>query len=117
MRFVIQIHTGHGPMHYDLMLEDGPALATWQLQAAPDKLDVGQSADARRLPDHRSVYLTYEGSVSKGRGSVEILDNGEYQTISRTPAGWAFKLAGGQLAGEYRLSRTNGDYWTLTRLA
>ena len=52
--FVIQIHSGCGPVHYDLMLERGQRLATWQLPKSPAEVRPAQSVPARKLKDHRS---------------------------------------------------------------
>jgi len=113
--FVIQIHSGYGPTHYDLMIVSGPALATWQLSGDPQALAAGQAAAARRLADHRRAYLTYEGPVSKGRGRVEILDSGDCEVVCEQEDHWEVRLKGRKFAGRYELRRS-GDAWQLRRL-
>lgn len=116
--FVIQIHSGHGPLHYDLMLSpdaDSP-LATWSLPASPADLPAGQGLSARKLPDHRRAYLTYQGPVSGDRGRVEILDRGRYRTIARHARRWVFELQGRRIVGRFELlAHGDGDAWVLHR--
>jgi len=118
-RFVIQIHSGYGPTHYDFMIEAGEALATWQLAESPAGLTAGTAMPARRLADHRREYLTYEGPVSRGRGRVDILDAGECEVTAEDPLRWEFRLAGRKLAGLFELTRAEEttDAWTLRRKA
>ncbi|HAU38867.1 MAG TPA: hypothetical protein DCX07_14265 [Phycisphaerales bacterium] len=115
--FVIQIHTGHGPAHFDLMVDRGEALETWQLLKDPAGLAAGQAATARKLPDHRRAYLTYEGPVSRGRGSVRIADSGQCEVLQRTDALLRARFAGRRMAGVFELARqAGGDDWQLRRL-
>jgi len=129
-RFVIHIHQGHGPEHYDLMLSrsgrcDEP-LATWSLDAPPAAirpvwgLAGGESQAARKLPDHRPAYLTYEGPVSGGRGCVRRLDAGECEVESAEPDRWTFRLRGELISGRYELVRVSpggGEDWLLRRIS
>jgi hypothetical protein len=79
-RFVVLTHD-HPTLHWDLMLEAGPILRTWRLAQPPD---VDGPIDAEVLPDHRLLYLDYEGPVSDGRGSVARWDRGEYELVAGT---------------------------------
>lgn len=70
--------------HWDLLLElETGELATWRLPAAPlaELFRVGSDFNARRLPDHRSHYLEYEGPISDKRGSVARVAAGVYSAI------------------------------------
>jgi hypothetical protein len=86
--YVVLHHTGWGPAHYDLLLDpaDSAMLLTWRLKFWPpaewvdaDNLASHQTEEhegshhsvGERLPDHRRLYLTYEGPVSGGRGLVK----------------------------------------------
>jgi hypothetical protein len=51
-------------------------LRAWRLLAEP-AADVGIAAEA--LPEHRMLYLDYEGPVSGDRGKVVRWDSGEFQ--------------------------------------
>ncbi len=121
--FVILLHTGFGPDHYDFMLDTGEALATWQLAGDCMDLAEGRSMPARKLPDHRPAYLAYEGPVSRGRGHVrrvregafEILDRDESRIVVRLNSlegAAVFELTGQAAPGE---SGESGDEWTITR--
>jgi len=116
--FVIHLHTGHGPDHYDLMFETGAALATWRLAAEPASLSVGEPLPAIRLADHRRAYLTYEGPVSRGRGRVRRVDAGDYELLARDETAWTVRLAGSACRGTFVLRRAQaaGDDWLLTRM-
>ena len=65
LHYVVLRHVGHGPPHFDLMLErmaDGP-LRTFRAAAWP----VVSRQPLTPLVDHRRAYLAYEGDVSGGR--------------------------------------------------
>ena len=116
--FVIHLHRGHGPSHYDLMLLYGEALACWRLDESPAKLPVGRCLSAQKLPDHRAAYLTYEGPVSGRRGEVTIVDRGTYDLLTDSPDRWEARFNGQEMAGRYELLRLRPqtDAWNLRRL-
>lgn len=118
MSFVILLHSGHGADHYDLMVQQGPALATWQLADDPRTLPVGQSRPAHRLADHRLAYLDYEGPVSRGRGEVRRVLAGLCRIVQCHPTHWKVEMEAPGLAGTYELRQddTGSDGWTITRL-
>jgi len=66
-RFALLRHDSPRGRHWDLLLEFGPVLRTWELTELPRP---GREMVCRALPDHRPVYLDYEGPISGGRGSV-----------------------------------------------
>ena len=68
LRYVVLRHEGVAEPHYDLMWESQPGsqLATVR---CTEWLARG-STTFEPLPDHRSLYLDYEGPVSGGRGYV-----------------------------------------------
>lgn len=84
-RFVVLLHESPRGEHWDLMLETGERLTTWDVPPAcgTDALDRLESFRCRalRLPDHRAMYLEYEGPISEGRGSVRRLDAGTFETL------------------------------------
>ena len=77
---VILRHTGHGADHHDWMLsllEDPErALLTVRLNGRPDHLRAGDTLRGVLLPPHRTIYLTYEGPLSGGRGTVTRVARG-----------------------------------------
>src|SRR5207248_11451375 len=58
-RFAILEHD-HPHRHWDLLLEAGPVLRSWRLSAPPGAAD---DLAAEPTPDHRPLYLDYEGPV------------------------------------------------------
>ena len=71
--------------HWDLLLEQpdlGDQLLTFEISVPP--VDWGIRTIARKLPDHRKIYLSYEGPVSGNRGTVKRVMEGviQWQEIS-----------------------------------
>lgn len=77
-RFVIQRHTRPDDVHLDLMIEKDGALKTWRLNGTVDYI-AGNSQNAQSIFDHELRFLTYNGPVNKGTGSVTIADSGVCQ--------------------------------------
>ena len=114
-RFALLRHDGHGATHFDLLIEHGAALTTWQFDASPAALAPGRDLRGRRLPDHRRLYLDYEGPVSNGRGQVTRMDGGLGELRELQPDHFALTLRGARLRGTFRLDRDQaGDHWTLS---
>lgn len=92
-RYTISRHDAPDGLHWDLFLEAGDTLATWRLSAPPEHGVV----ECRPLPDHRLVYLDYDGPVSGDRGVVARYSSGRYRL-----EGNLLCLEGGVSAGLYR---------------
>jgi hypothetical protein len=110
--YVILRHDLADQTHWDLMLDLGEALATWQLKRDPATLAdpaAGEAIPALRIADHRRAYLEYEGPVSNHRGHVTRVDSGTYEVIDHSPCGWIVRLNGTLLAGDFKLSATIPD--------
>lgn len=64
-----------GTHHYDWLLAQDAQLSlpliTWRCPSRIDTLQPGESLRIERLPDHRQMYLQYEGQVSGDRGFVQ----------------------------------------------
>lgn len=86
-----------GSWHYDWLLEPASAAAA---PGGPDarvllafrvakRLDVDPPREfpAERLPDHRRLYLDYEGEIAGGRGRVTRVAAGTCRTIGVVSAG------------------------------
>ena len=113
--FVIHEHSGWGQTHYDLMLELGQAMATWQFARSP--LEMGaEPLPALRLPDHRLHYLTYQGPVSKGRGQVRRIEEGSYALVSREEGRWLIDVQGRVLSGRIELACQSEGLWLARRV-
>jgi len=128
-RFVLLYHDcpaeSERPSHWDLMLQQADALATWELrqlprawsESLPDVQPVaGDTVLATQLPDHRLAYLDYEGPVSGDRGKVHQVDGGTYQLLQQTNDVWEIALAGAVLSGNATLQKDSpgSTNWRLT---
>jgi len=104
-RFAVLRHDSPGGLHFDLLFEMGSALKTWALPQPPGPGKMVCEA----LPDHRPIYLDYEGPVSGDRGSVERWDGGTYEVLSRSDRELVVRLAGEKLVGRAALERMGKD--------
>ena len=102
-RFVIQKHTKRRTAHFDLMIEKGRNLITWSIPNILSLLNSDKITQAKKLPNHRLLYLNYEGKISRGRGKVQIWDNGTYMAKQTNNYFMLINLAGRKLKGEYYL--------------
>jgi hypothetical protein len=82
-RYVIQKHTQDDGVHWDLMLAAGEILRTYRLDIGPEEI-LNRPATAEKIFDHSLRFLTYEGPVQNGTGTVYIEDRGTYKIISGT---------------------------------
>ena len=96
--------------HWDLFLEAGPVLRAWRLLAEPHS---GAAVTAEANEDHRVAYLTYEGPVSGGRGTVARWDAGTFTWIDDEIGRVRIDLQGEKLAGRVCLERREGDRWEM----
>ena len=103
-RLVILEHD-HPFLHWDLLLEEECSARTWRLLRKPC---LGEPIAAEPLPDHRLMYLDYEGVVSGDRGSVKRFLAGTYQPMSDQTGVLAFSLFNNSFA-ESVLIRTLTD--------
>ena len=88
------------------MLERAAALQTWALYESPDS---PEAIIAEALDDHRADYLTYEGPVSKNRGTVSRWDEGTYTLERDDPSLIVVVLAGEKLVGRAELRQQTDD--------
>ncbi len=108
-RFVILHHQAPGGEHWDLMLEHGDRLLTWQLRSEP-VARTSLPMTARRIGDHRKAYLDYEGPISGDRGYVRRVDAGTTEFEEVTPDRYVVLLRGQRLSGRFTLT-ARGDEW------
>jgi hypothetical protein len=96
-RFSVLEHAHEGT-HWDWLFEppEGGPLWTFALDALPTP---GQPLPARKLPDHRPLYLDYEGPISRNRGTVRRLDSGSYSLLERSPRALILNLEGHNFRG------------------
>lgn len=103
-----------GSQHVDWMIAQdsrGEApLATFRLPQRLDELLEGEHLRAERLPDHRPLYLRYEGPIAGGRGRVRrlaegiVIERGDGEIVVRWGDGPPQRL---------RLSREDGETWRI----
>ncbi len=86
-RFVVLRHEmpahAQRSSHWDLLLEAGPVLAAWELPCpllASRETSGPITGPARRLPDHRVLYLDYQGPIAGDRGHVTRVAAGVHHT-------------------------------------
>ncbi len=105
-RFVILRHDSPKGLHWDLLLETGPVLRTWTLRQPPDP---GLTIACDALPDHRPMYLDYEGPLSDNRGSVTRWDRGAYEIHQQSDTQLVIDFCGEKLTGRATLERSPDD--------
>jgi hypothetical protein len=101
-RYVILQHELAEGRHWDFLVESGEKLKSWALAAPPA---VGEAVDCDTLPDHRPMYLDYEGPISGDRGNVIRWDRGECRVARCDDAQWELALEGAKLRGTAIISR------------
>lgn len=99
-KFVIQKHSRAGEVHWDLMLQAGEVLETYRLQLPPEQLR-RDGCTATRISDHSLKFLSYEGSVNNGQGTVQMVDSGTYEVLSRDEGKIELQFDGSILTGRY----------------
>lgn len=109
-KFVIQQHSLPAEVHWDLMLEKPDVLTTYRLDKPPLKL-LTESAKTEKIFDHPKKFLTYQGSVNKGKGQVEIVESGTYEIITDHNDKIELSLRGQILNGNFTLSHIDGVHW------
>lgn len=120
-KFVIQEHSSGSDVHWDFMLETCPEqaqrvegvgdfLQAYRLDKAPQDL-TQTPANAVKIFDHPLKFLTYEGPVNKGRGSVRIADSGTYEILNQSNDRLELDLTGKILKGKFTLYHVEGDNW------
>jgi hypothetical protein len=109
-RFAILEHD-HPHRHWDLLLESGDFLRSWRLDAEPQ---LGQTIRAEAIPDHRLLYLDYEGPVGGNRGRVKRWDNGLFTGSLEEEQRIALLLEGRRLQGAVTLEWRQGPEWRVT---
>ena len=112
--------------HWDLLLQQTPefgsGLLTFEVSVPPKEW--GDTTFVRKLPDHRTLYLRYEGHLSDNRGIVTRILSGtiQWQVLTAELLILAvqsdtFPYAGSPIQGELRVSKfsdqTNPDRWKL----
>ena len=110
LRFVIQKHQLATDIHWDFMLESGSILETYRLDKSPEDT-LRNPANAVKIFDHALKFLTYQGPLSKDRGSVCIVESGKYQITHQDQGRIVLNLKGQILKGIFALTHIKDDHW------
>ena len=94
-QFAILEHRWQG-VHWDFLVEDGENLRTWAIDCP---IVEGVELSARSLPDHRQIYLDYEGEISGDRGRVSRWDSGTCRVLEWGEGLVRLEVFGSQLVG------------------
>lgn len=70
--YAILKHTISEGFHFDLVLDGEPLCPTYQSSSL-------ELTGLKRIKDHRKKYLNFEGLISPEKGSVVIIEKGEYE--------------------------------------
>ncbi len=84
------------------MFEHGSVLRTWAIEHEPE---LHQLHAALALPDHRLIYLDYEGEIRDGRGRVSQWDRGTYTVRQDAADRWVVDLSGSRLVSRAVFTR------------
>jgi bifunctional non-homologous end joining protein LigD len=115
-RFVIQRHERQGEeAHWDLMLETGEILETYRIGKSLEEWG-DKPMEAVKIFDHPLKFLSYEGSVNKGKGTVKIADAGTYEVIDKTEDTRRIRFNGNVLKGEFELRQIEGARWEIRNI-
>jgi len=75
-----------GEEHRDWLLARDPAgrgrLVTFRAPRSPAGLEPGDALELERIGDHRPRYLSFQGAIGGGRGSVTRVDAGTIEAWS-----------------------------------
>ena len=108
-RFAVLKHVRQTDIHWDLLLQlpDRPLLATWQIRMEPGRWEREfQPIPAFELPDHRLMYLDFQGDISGGRGHVTHIDGGTMEIFRGEENFIDCRLQGQLLHGSLQLMRS-----------
>ena len=109
-KFVIQEHTNPEGVHWDFMLELGQCLQTYRLDNSPVDM-LKKDTNGVKIFDHPLKFLTYQGPVNNGRGSVAIVEGGVYRIISQNKGQIGLSLNGQILSGNCILTQIKDEKW------
>lgn len=112
-----------GGHHYDWMIENpapdpanaeagGASLVTWRVDFPSRQWGERGTMDLTPLKPHRRAYLTYEGPISRGRGSVRRVDQGSAAVRAWSPSEAVVDVNMTHFTGTLRLNRTAPHHWT-----
>lgn len=116
-QFAVLQHRQEHYTHWDLLLEL-PArelLATFRVDQPPHTWAALGVLPVQALPDHRRIYLDYQGPISGNRGTVIRCDRGTIRLLHYTTTYIAVEIAGVLVRGRLDLHAddTAPNVWSL----
>lgn len=111
--FVIRLHHAErAGTHHDLHL-DGESWAV--PKGVPTRVNV--RVLAIKTAYHSPTQARFSGTIKEGygKGTCEVLDEGEYIIHSKSPEHIFFQLRGDTFVGNYYLRHWRGNHWLLWR--
>jgi bifunctional non-homologous end joining protein LigD len=114
-KFIIHRHCRENePVHFDLMLEAQKTLWTFRIEKEPAELLKG-THKALKIFDHDLKFLSYQGSVNKGKGTVSTADAGDFKILDKKENVCLIDFSGKILKGEFELCCKNNDEWEISK--
>ena len=112
LHFVVLRHEGVADPHFDLLVEADPEqlLLAWRCPQWPPQ----GGLMLHRLPDHRRIYLSYEGPVTGGRGHVTRVAGGECRILEQSADRIRLALGNTTPPLDLTLMRQGQDRWLLS---
>ena len=98
------------------MIEWSDTLKTWRLENPPEKLardfDKLSPGETKATPifDHDKKFLTYQGPVNNGKGTVEIVDEGTCTIESANEIELKINFYGEKLKNNFRLFQQENNW-------
>ena len=92
-------------------------MKTFRLPEPPQRLLAGGRVPAEAIQDHALRFLTYEGPVQSGKGSVKREADGNYETRFRDDNLWEIRMQGALLKGVFQMKREGDKGWSFGLLA
>lgn len=110
-RYVLLRHdTSETEFHWDFLFEEATALRTYSVsrQVVEQAMKQGGFHEiVPQRPDHRMIYLQYEGPISNQRGCVHRIDAGEFVWIF---SGQTLRFQGELCSGTVEILENSGKF-------
>jgi len=99
------------------MLESSDGLETYRLDSPPEQLSTNIQNNATKIFTHDKKFLTYQGPVNKGAGSVKIADSGTFQQIESSAHKTTLNFQGQTLKGLFEMVHIKDDIFNFNYLS
>lgn len=118
VRTVLIRHDAPDGVHFDWMIED-PAESQGRLWTARVPIPADQWHDVGRwriepIGRHRRVYLTYEGPLTDGRGTLTRVDQGVCRVVEWSDDGIVIDVQMSAFEGVVEVAKAHDGQWWAT---